>query len=62
MRVIAGDERGAHLAGAASEIDDAHAARGTNQREQIVERLLPLALELVVLPRIPRVDGGHRAE
>src|SRR5712692_8817999 len=47
------------LAGAAPEIDDAHAGRGMNQREQIVERLLPLALELVVLARIPGVDRGH---
>ena len=45
---------------AASEIDDAHSRRAAHEREQIVERLLPLALELVVLPRVPRINR-HRA-
>jgi hypothetical protein len=45
------------LAGAAPQIDDAYVRRRPNQVQQVVERLLALSLELVVLPRIPGVDG-----
>jgi hypothetical protein len=62
-------QRPGQLARAAPEIDDAHAVGAAHQREQIEERLLPLALEFVVLTWIPRIDhsqalhhrghGGH---
>src|SRR5438552_12426304 len=43
---------------AAAEIDDAHFCRWTNEREQIEERLLALALEFVVLGGVPGIGHG----
>ena len=47
-------QRARQAAGAAAQVDGAHAGRGTDQRQEIEERLLALALELVVLRRDSR--------
>jgi hypothetical protein len=49
------------LAGAAAEIDDAQVRARFDQRDQVQERLPPLAAEAVVLGRVPGA-GGHRHE
>src|SRR5262249_5662493 len=45
------------LSGAAPEIDDVLSRFGSDQRQQVVKRLFALALEHVVLARIPRVNN-----
>ena len=53
-------QRPGQFAGAAPEVDDAHPVGGPDHGQQVVERLLALALEPVVLPRIPGINRHHR--
>src|SRR5205823_3554087 len=60
-RLKPGVQQSRELAGTATQIDDAHAGGGPQEREEIEERLLALAAELVVLSGVPGVlsDCGH---
>jgi hypothetical protein len=59
-RVDAQVQRAGQLAGAAPQIHDAHPGGGPDHGQQVVERLLALALKLVVLPRVPGINRHRR--